>query len=156
MGLRGPPKGRPKTPGSGRKKGAVAKRLKYRLELAERGITDEFDAVLEMQNLADILLGSIAAERKKGEQANPKRIAELMAQVQPILRDIAPYRHPRLAAVMVQTNPRRPLNLATLSGSELAFLRQVLVKANAAPIAPPINVTPAPAPEPETKTEPAE
>jgi hypothetical protein len=103
-----------------------------------------------MERLAGILLDTIAAERKKGERADQKRIEELMAQAHPILRDIAPYKHPRLAAVMVETGPKRQLNLASLSDSELAFLRQILVKANAAP--PTINLAPA-APAIETEIE---
>jgi hypothetical protein len=160
MGLRGPPKGRPKTPGSGRKKGVPPKprppaeppkHNRYRFELAARGIADQFDVLKEMEGLAAILLNTIEAERKK-EDADHKHIAGLMAQVYPILRDLAPYKHPRLAAVMVETNQRRPLNLAALSDTELAFLRQMLLKANAAPTT--INVTPAVGPAPEKKSGP--
>jgi hypothetical protein len=155
MGLRGPPKGCPKPPGSGRKKGVVAKHIKYRAQLAARGLTDqEFDVVREMEGLARVFLDALAAERKKGEDADHRHIAELIAKVHPILRDIAPYKHPRLAAVMVETAPRRPLNLAALTDTELAFLRQILLKASAAPIAPLINVTPVSAAI-ETSTKPA-
>jgi Eco29kI restriction endonuclease len=137
--------GRPKTPGSGRrKKGAPAdpppKHLRYRTQLAARGIADSFDVLREMEGLAKVFLDTAEAEKARGEDADQKHIEELMAKAYPILRDIAPYKHPRLAAVMVQ-NDRRPLNLSTLSDAELAFLRQILLKANAAP--PTINVMPA-------------
>lgn len=47
-----------------------------------------------------------------------------------VLRDMVPYKRPRLAAMKVQGDPSAPLfDLTTLTDSELAFLRRTVLKA---------------------------
>ena len=70
-----------------------------------------------------------ATERAKPpEKQNQAVITDALDRCARILRDLAPYQTPKLAAVIVKGDQKAPLNLSGLSDSELAFLRRTMLK----------------------------
>ena len=68
-----------------------------------------------------------ATERAKpSEKQNQAVITDALDRCARILRDLAPYQTPKLAAVIVKGDQN--VNLSGLSDSELAFLRRTMLK----------------------------
>ena len=65
---------------------------------------------------------------KPPEKQNQAVITDALDRCARILRDLAPYQTPKLAAVIVKGDQKAPLNLSGLSDSELAFLRRTMLK----------------------------
>ena len=87
------PKGSPRTPGSGRKKGTKNAKTLARKEIAEKALTN---GVTPLQ----VMLGTMRAlwaRAKRAKKAEAK--ATYQAKASEIAKDAAPYVHPRLTAV---------------------------------------------------------
>jgi hypothetical protein len=112
----------------GRKKGTPNKRtaaLRAHLAATDSG----FDPYGQMETLANELLSEIQQERAAGKP-NQARIDQLRDMLARVLRDMVPYKRPRLAAMKVQGDPNAPLfDLTGLTDAELAFLRRTVLKA---------------------------
>src|SRR5215470_8749714 len=112
----------------GRAKGRPNKRtaaLRTRLAATDSG----FDPYGQLETLAKELLSEIERERRSPKPNEP-RIDQLRDMVARVLRDMVPYKRPRLTATKVSGDKDAPLyDLSALSDSELAFLRRTILKA---------------------------
>src|SRR5215468_10457436 len=112
----------------GRAKGTPNKRTAaLRAQLAASD--SDFDPYGQLETLAKELLSEIEQERRS-HKPNKPRIDQLRDTVARVLRDMVPYKRPRLTATKVSGDKDAPLyDLSALSDSELAFLRRTVLKA---------------------------
>ena len=91
----------------------------------KEGIAAEFDVLKHMENLAKLRLDRLYKERQK---PNPDAsvMKECEEQARLVLRDLAPYKHPRLASLKVDGVMRH--DLTQLSEAELLALRRIVGK----------------------------
>src|SRR5260370_205146 len=112
----------------GRKKGTPNKRtaaLPARLAATDSG----FDPYGQLEAPANELLSEIEQERA-APKPNQARIDQLRDMLARVLRDMVPYKRPRLTATKVSGDKDAPLfDLSTLTDNELAFLRRTILKA---------------------------
>src|SRR5262249_35575046 len=112
----------------GRQKGTPNKRtaaLRACLVATDSG----FDPYGQLEALAKELLREIEQERGSPKPDRP-RIDQLRDTLARVLRDMVPYKRPRLTATKVSGDKDYPLfDLSALSDSELAFLRRTVLKA---------------------------
>jgi hypothetical protein len=112
----------------GRRKGTPNKRtaaLRAHLAATDSG----FDPYGQLEALAKELLKEIEQERGS-PKPNRSHIDQLRDMLARVLRDMVPYKRPRLTATKVSGDKDAPLfDLSSLSDSELAFLRRTILKA---------------------------
>jgi hypothetical protein len=112
----------------GRAKGTPNKRtaaLRAHIAATDSG----FDPYNCLQDLAEELLNEVQQERgsPKSDQARIDQLRDMLARV---LRDLIPYKRPKLTATKVSGDPAAPLfDLTGLTDNELAFLRRTILKA---------------------------
>jgi hypothetical protein len=113
----------------GRQKGAPNKLSIGRMKAAVATATPEFDSLDQLRLIAKHFLDQATTEGKK-EEANVRLVNDCLDRAARVLRDIAPYEHPKLSAVKVGGDSENPLfDLSGLSDHELAFLRRAILKA---------------------------
>jgi len=115
----------------GRQKGTPNKLSIGRVKAAIATATPEFDSLDQLRLIAKHFLDQATAEGKK-KNSNIRRINDCLDRAARVLRDIAPYEHPKLSAVKLGSDPEAPLNLSGLSDNELASLRRLMIKIGAA------------------------
>jgi hypothetical protein len=112
----------------GRAKGTPNKRtaaLRAHLATGDSG----FDPYGQLEALAKELLSEIEQERGSLKPSQP-RVDQLRDMLARVLRDMVPYKRPRLTATKVSGDRDAPLfDLSSLTDSELAFLRRTVLKA---------------------------
>jgi hypothetical protein len=85
--------------------------------------TPEFDPYDQLEIIAKTFLRQAAAEQRR-DRPNMRLVYDLLDKPARVLRDMVPYKRPRLTAMKVSGDQDAPLfNLSTLSDNELAFLR---------------------------------
>lgn len=128
----GPPKGTPRSPNAGRRKGTPNKRTAYRRQVAEaiaEGRKTGAGILVAVEKLEEIA-GRFIAQALVAEKANkPATYNDMLEKAARVLKDLAPYQTPKLASVIMKGDAKAPLNLSGLSDSELAFLRRTMLKA---------------------------
>jgi hypothetical protein len=85
-----------------------------------------------MRVIAKYFMAQAAAEQQRGEAADRRRLEELFKSAKDVLKDLAPYEHPRLTTMKVAGDPNAPLNLSGLSDDELVHFRRLMIKTGAA------------------------
>src|SRR5258708_39863359 len=113
----------------GRQTGSLNKlsigRMKAQLAVSAR----EFDPYDQLEIIAKTFLERARAERHR-DKPNMKLVDDLLDKAARVLRDMVPYKRPRLTATKVSGDKDAPLfDLSTLTDSELAFLRRTVLKA---------------------------
>jgi hypothetical protein len=89
----------------------------------------EFDSLDQLRLIAKHFVDQATAEGKK-KNANMGWLNDCLDRAARVLRDIAPYEHPKLSAVKVGGDSENPFfGLSGLSDQELAFLRRTVLKA---------------------------
>ena len=114
----------------GRQKGTPNKLSIGRVKAAIATATPEFDSLDQLRLIAKHFLDQATAEGKK-KKANMRSLNDCLDRAARVLRDIAPYEHPKLSAVKLGGDPNAPLNLSSLSDAELASFRRIMVKIGA-------------------------
>jgi hypothetical protein len=115
----------------GRQKGTPNKLSIGRVKATVATAAPEFDSLDQLRLIAKHFLDQATAEGKK-KNANIRRINDCLDRAARVLRDIAPYEHPKLSAVKLGSDPDAPLNLSGLSDDELAHFRRLMIKIGAA------------------------
>jgi hypothetical protein len=114
---------------NGRPKGSLNKLSIGRMKAQLAAREPEFDPYDKLQALAEELSNDVKQERSS-PKPNQARIDQLRDMLSRVLRDMVPYKRPRLATMKVQGDKDAPLfDLTQLSDSELAFLRRTILKA---------------------------
>jgi hypothetical protein len=113
----------------GRQKGSLNKlsigRMKARLATS----APDFDPYDQLEIIAKTFLERAHAEQHR-DKPNTRLVDDLLDKAARVLRDMVPYKRPRLATMKVQGDPNAPLfDLTGLTDSELAFLRRTILKA---------------------------
>ncbi len=89
----------------------------------------EFDPYDQLENIAKTFLERARAEQRR-DKPNMRLVDDLLDKAARVLRDMVPYKRPRLTATKVSGDKEAPLfDLSTLTDSELAFLRRTILKA---------------------------
>jgi hypothetical protein len=114
----------------GRQKGTPNKLSIGRVKAAVATAAPEFDSLDQLRLIAKHFLDQATAEGKK-KKANMRSLNDCLDRAARVLRDIAPYEHPKLSAVKLGGDPNAPLNLSSLSDAELASFRRIMVKIGA-------------------------
>src|SRR5215831_3734455 len=84
----------------GREKGTPNKLSIGRVKAAVATATPEFDSLDQLRLIAKHFLDQASAEGKK-EKANVRLVNDCLDRAARVLRDIAPYEHPKLCLVNV-------------------------------------------------------
>ena len=92
----------------GRQKGSLNKLSIGRMKAQLATRAPDFDPYDQLEALAKELLNEVEQERSspKPDQARIDQLRDMLARV---LRDLVPYKRPRLAAMKVQGDPNAPL-----------------------------------------------
>jgi hypothetical protein len=89
----------------------------------------EFDPYDQLEIIAKSFLERAQAEQHR-DKPNMRLVYDLLDRAARVLRDMMPYKRPRLSTTKVQGDKDYPLfDLSALSESELAFLRRTVLKA---------------------------
>ncbi|HMA74721.1 MAG TPA: hypothetical protein VKP67_25005 [Xanthobacteraceae bacterium] len=89
----------------------------------------EFDPYDQLEIIAKAFLERARAEQYR-DKPNMRLIDDLLDRAARVLRDMVPYKRPRLSTTKVQGDKDYPLfDLSALSDSELAFARRTVLKA---------------------------
>jgi hypothetical protein len=113
----------------GRQKGSLNKLSIGRMKAQVAVSVPEFDPYGQLEIIAKSFLERAHAEQHR-DKPNIRLVDDLLDKAARVLRDMVPYKRPRLAAVKVQGDPNAPLfDLSGLTDSELAFLRRTVLKA---------------------------
>jgi hypothetical protein len=122
---RGRKPGTPKT--GGRTRGTPNRRMKVTALLTEA--QKSFDPYGELEKIAKDFLAQVAEEKQR-PNPDTEHVNELLEMAARVLKDMVPYRLPRLTATKVSGDKDAPLfDLSALSDSELVFLRRTVLKA---------------------------
>ena len=113
----------------GRQKGSLNKlslgRMKAQVAVSAR----EFDPYDQLEIIAKTFLERARTEQQR-DKPNARLFDDLLDRAARVLRDMVPYKRPRLSTTKVQGDKDAPLfDLSGLSDSELEFLRRTVLKA---------------------------
>lgn len=89
-------------------------------------VQKDFSAIDRMEEIATIYFDELDREQKKGAKADPKKLEYFRGKALFALDKLAPYKHPRLSAVKMDTTVKH--DLSQLSDGELVVLRRLLTK----------------------------
>jgi hypothetical protein len=113
----------------GRQKGSLNKLSIGRVKAQWAASAPEFDPYDQLEIVAKIFLERARAEQHR-DRPNMRLVYDLLDKAARVLRDMVPYKRPRLSTTKVQVNKDYALyDLSKLSDSELAFVRRTLLKA---------------------------
>jgi hypothetical protein len=113
----------------GRQKGTPNKLLIGRMRAQLAVSVPEFDPYDQLEIIAKTFLERAHAEQHR-DKPNMRLVDDLLDKAARVLRDMVPYKRPRLAAMKVSGDKDAPLfDLSTLTDNELAFLRRTILKA---------------------------
>jgi hypothetical protein len=119
------------------KRGGRAKGTKNKLtigrakeEFDKKHGKEKFDPYDKLEIIAKQFLAAAANEYERKPKPNIKRGDEYLDRAARILRDMVPYKKPKLVAAKLSGDKKAPLfDLSGLSDNELAFLRKTVLKA---------------------------
>jgi hypothetical protein len=113
----------------GRLKGTPNKLSIGRMKAQFAVSAPEFDPYDQLEIIARSFLERAQAEQHR-DKPNMRLVDDLLDKAARVLRDMVPYKRPRLSTTKVQGDRDAPLfNLSALSDSELKFLRRTVLKA---------------------------
>jgi hypothetical protein len=113
----------------GRQKGSQNKLSIGRMKAQLAVSPSVFDPYDQLEIIAKTFLERARAEQHR-DKPNMGLVDDLLDKAARVLRDMVPYRHPRLSTTKVQGDKDYPLfDLSALSDSELASLRRIVLKA---------------------------
>src|SRR5258707_13242254 len=113
----------------GRQKGSLNNLSIGRMKAQLAVSAPEFDPYDQLEIIAKTFLEQAHAEQQR-DRPNMRLVDDLLDKAARVLRDMVPYKRPRLTATKVSGDTDAPLfNLSALSDSELAFLRRTILKA---------------------------
>jgi hypothetical protein len=113
----------------GRQKGTPNKLSIGRMKAQLAVSAPDFDPYDQLEIIAKTFVERARAEQHR-DKPNMRLIDDLLDKAARVLRDMVPYKRPRLTAMKVSGDRDAPLfDLSALSDSELAFLRRTILKA---------------------------
>ncbi len=113
----------------GRQKGSLNKLSIGRMKAQVATRAPEFDPYDQLEIIAKTFLERARTEQSR-DKPNMSLVDDLLDKAARVIRDMMPYKRPRLAAVKVSGDKDAPLfDLTQLTDSELAFLRRTVLKA---------------------------
>jgi hypothetical protein len=113
----------------GRQKGSLNKLSIGRTKAHLAASAPDFDPYDQLEIIAKTFLERARTEQHR-DKPNMRLVDDLLDKAARVLRDMVPYKRPRLSTTKVQGDKDAPLfDLTTLSDKELAFLRRTVLKA---------------------------
>jgi hypothetical protein len=113
----------------GRQKGSLNKLSIGRIKAQLAVSAPEFDPYDQLEIIAKSFLERARAEQHR-DKPNMRLVDDLLDKAARVLRDILPYKRPRLSTTKLQGDKDYPLfDLSALSEPELLSLRRIILKA---------------------------